>query len=376
MKRIVVLGATGYAGGLAIDALLRRGMRPVLAGTSEDKVAALAAELGDLPYQVADATDVSRVRALVEPGDVLVTTVGPFNRLGTAVAQAAAEQGAHYIDSTGEVDFSHAITQRHDHRAKATGAVMLSAFGNDYVPGFLAAGHAIRDGGASVRQLEIGYFIDGALNGGKGLSQGTRKTTAEGLMLPVLEWSNRRLVGRRAASRTRVFHAGGRRKSAVLASGTEVLYLPDDYPQLDSVAVYQGWFPEASRIMPALSLLLSTLARTKAGARVVGAILSRTAGPPGGPDAAERALTGARTVAIAKDGSGRVMSEVQVVGPNVYDLTAELMAWAAERLVNGEFASAGVVSPIQAFGFDELSRACGELGLSVEKSGWSADPAP
>ena len=209
----------------------------------------------------------------------------------------------------------------------------------------------------------LGYFVDGSLNGGKGLSQGTRKTMAGALLLPVLEWSNGELVERRAGSRTLAFPVDRKRKVAVLASGTEVFSLPEDYPELESVAVYHGWFPETSRITPALSLMLNTLARSTAGTRVAKAILSRAVGAPGGPDAAERALTGARTVAIAKDVGGHVVSAVQVAGPNVYDLTAELMAWAAESLANGEFAHVGVVSPIRAFGFAELARACDDIGL-------------
>lgn len=95
--------------------------------------------------------------------------------------------------------------------------------------------------------------------------------------------------------------------------------------------------------------------RTSQGRRSVAeAILSRTVGPPGGPDVAERSLTGVRTVAIAKNLSGRALSEVQVAGPNVYDLTAKLMAWGAEMLANDKFIDTGVVSPIRAFGFDEL----------------------
>lgn len=363
MKQIVLLGATGYAGGLVLSALLNRGLRPVLAGSNPQKLAALAAAHGGLPFQVADATDLASVRSLVGPGDVLITTVGPFQQLGVTVTRAAAEQGAHYIDSTGEVDFSRLITSRHHQQAKAAGAVMLSAFGNDYVPGFLAAGHAIQEGGPEAQALEIGYFIDGSLNGGKGLSQGTRKTAAEGLLEPVLERSHGRLVRRRAGSRTQTFHAGGKRKAAVLASGTEVLYLTNDFPQVQSVSVYNGWFPSTSRIMPALSLALSALRRTEIGTRAVRSILSRTVGPAGGPDADERSLTGARTVAIAKDSAGQTLAEVQVTGPNVYDLTGELMAWAAEKLARGEFANSGVISPIEAFGFDELVQGCRELGL-------------
>ncbi|MFH7422596.1 hypothetical protein RA276_28700, partial [Pseudomonas syringae pv. tagetis] len=53
------------------------------------------------------------VRALVSEGDVLVTTVGPFERLGDVAADAAASQGAHYLDSTGEVGFVRRLQERY-----------------------------------------------------------------------------------------------------------------------------------------------------------------------------------------------------------------------------------------------------------------------
>ena len=57
---------------------------------------------GPLEYQVADATDAASVRALVEQGNVLATTVGPFARWGAAAVEAAVATGAHYVDSAGE----------------------------------------------------------------------------------------------------------------------------------------------------------------------------------------------------------------------------------------------------------------------------------
>ena len=39
------------------------------------------------------------------PGDVLVSTVGPFQRYGEAALSAAIDTGAHYVDSTGEAPF-------------------------------------------------------------------------------------------------------------------------------------------------------------------------------------------------------------------------------------------------------------------------------
>ncbi|MGH3991285.1 MAG: NAD(P)H-binding protein, partial [Pseudonocardiaceae bacterium] len=65
--RIVVFGATGYTGRLTAEALVERGRRPVLAGRSAGKLAALAADLGgSLEVAVADVSRPKSVRALVE----------------------------------------------------------------------------------------------------------------------------------------------------------------------------------------------------------------------------------------------------------------------------------------------------------------------
>src|SRR4051812_7149917 len=100
--RIVVFGATGYSGRLVSEALVGRGAKPVLAGRSRDRLAERGDELGGLGVAVADVPDPASVRALVEEGDVLVTTVGPFLRWGEVAAQAAIARSAHSLDSTGE----------------------------------------------------------------------------------------------------------------------------------------------------------------------------------------------------------------------------------------------------------------------------------
>ena len=364
MAKIVVLGATGYAGKLAAEALVKRGIRPVLAARTESKLKPLAAELGDLPYQLADASSVDSVKALVDAGDVLVTTVGPFNRLGVTVAQAAAEQGAHYVDSTGEVGFVRNLRDRLDRQAKANGAVMLPAFGNDYVPGILAAGFAMRDGREQVRSLEVGYFISGEPSGTTDMSQGTRKTMMEGLTLPSLVWSDGHIVERRTGSTTRTFTIHHKPRPSILASGTEVLFLPGDFPQLDNVTVYNGWAPDAARFMPVVSAVVNGVAATGLGRMLLAKATERMEGPEGGPDAAARARTGLQTVAIARDAAGQVLADALVEGPNGYTITAELMAWAAIELANGNFEGTGVIGPIEAFGFDKLAAASAEMGMT------------
>jgi short subunit dehydrogenase-like uncharacterized protein len=80
MARIVLFGATGYTGRLVAEAMVERGVRPVLAARGRERLEAMAGELGGLETAVADVAAPASVRALVERGDVLLTTVGPFSR--------------------------------------------------------------------------------------------------------------------------------------------------------------------------------------------------------------------------------------------------------------------------------------------------------
>ena len=89
MSRIVLFGATGYTGGLAARSLAAQGARPVLAGRRQEALEELAGELGGLEIASADAGRPESVRALLAPGDVLVTTVGPMARWGRPALDAA-----------------------------------------------------------------------------------------------------------------------------------------------------------------------------------------------------------------------------------------------------------------------------------------------
>jgi short subunit dehydrogenase-like uncharacterized protein len=360
---IVVLGATGYTGRLAVEALLRRGVRPVLAGRRPDELTRVADELGGpepLATRVVDVTDTAALRALVDPGDVLLTTVGPFERFGYGVAEAAALAGAHYVDSTGEVGFVREIHRRLDGIAREHGATMLPAFGYDYVPGILAGALALADAPEATR-AEIGYFATGPL--WKGLSQGTRSTMADGLTLPSTVWRDGRLTDVRTAGAIAPFPVRGRRRHAFLVSGTEVLALPRLHPTLREVEVYNGWFPALSRAITLTSAVANRLSRRPAGARLVERIAGLAVGPAGGPDAAERARTRTHAVARATDGTGRLLAEAHVEGPSIYSLTGELLAMAAELLATGHGREAGVVTPVDAFGLDLLRSSCAEAGL-------------
>src|SRR4051812_40255885 len=102
-RRIVLFGATGYTGRLTAESLLRAGARPVLAGRNRGRLQELAEKLSGSgqPVEVAvgDVTEPTSVAALLAPGDVLISTVGPFLELGEPAVQAALQAKASYLDS-------------------------------------------------------------------------------------------------------------------------------------------------------------------------------------------------------------------------------------------------------------------------------------
>lgn len=360
--KIVVFGASGYTGRLVTGALLARGLRPLLAGRSRPALQALADPHG-LPYQRADVTEPASVRALVEPGDILVSTVGPFSRFGHAAAAAAADAGAHYLDSTGEVDFVRRVQQEFSARAAAGGATMVPAFGYDYVPGALAGAMAADRAGTPGGHLRIGYFATGSLR--RGISGGTRATLADGLTLPTSIYSSGGLQGLRMGSRTYEFKVEDRPRRAFLATGTEVLFLPETYPGLSSVEVYNGWFPRLSRAAGLLTRAAAGLSRIPAGRNLLARAAALGAAPGSGPDEQQRSRSGSYAVANLSDSRGYTVVEVRVQGPNVYTLTGELLAEAAAALQQGRAAAPGVQGPVGAFGLDGLAAVCAGAGLRV-----------
>src|SRR3954453_2046782 len=172
--RIVVFGATGYTGELIASRLSAAGVRPVLAGRSEEKLAALAARLGGLEYVRADAMRQNSVFGLVGPDDVLVSTVGPFVKWGLPAVRAAVAAGCTYIDTTGEGDFIRRVFEDFDAPARRSGATLLTALGYDFAPGALAGGLAVVEAGEDAVRVDVGYYSLG--EGVTSLSAGTRES--------------------------------------------------------------------------------------------------------------------------------------------------------------------------------------------------------
>jgi hypothetical protein len=164
----LIYGANGYTGELIAREAVRRGLRPILSGRSEEKIAPLAEELR------LEARPFSLDKPRLDGIDAVLHCAGPFVRTSAPMVRACLEAGAHYLDITGEIAVFEAVMAMNDSAVRA-GVTLLPGVGFDVVPtDCLAAMLAARLPGAT--ELELAFYAPGAE-----LSRGTMKTMIESI---------------------------------------------------------------------------------------------------------------------------------------------------------------------------------------------------
>jgi short subunit dehydrogenase-like uncharacterized protein len=362
-SRIVVFGATGYTGRLVSERLAAQGAEPVLAGRDETRLGELAERLGGLETVRADALRRNSVFEAVQPGDVLVTTVGPFAKWGDAAVRAAiAASGSTYIDSTGEPVFIRRVFEELGGPAERAGVTLMPAMGFDYVPGALAGALALREAGAKAVRVDVGYFSLGM--GADGASAGTRESLVGATLNDNHAFREGAVRTVRPAERVRSFPVKGSERTAISVGGAEHYTLPPVHPTLHEVNVYLGWFGPLAKPLQA-STLAGTVALKVPGLRgVLQAAGERLVSLAGAPEAGTTPGTLSWIPAIAYDAQGEPLAEVHPTGTDAYDFTASFLAWAARRAAGGNRPRAvGAVGPVEAFGLDALEEGCAAAGL-------------
>jgi len=380
--RIVLYGATGYTGELTARAMVASGARPVLAGRDQSRLRALAARIpsagdgAELETAVATAEEPGSLRDLIGAGDVLVSTAGPFMRVGRPVVSAAVDAGAVYLDSTGEPPFIRQVFEEFGPQAERTGAVLLTAFGYDYVPGNLAGALALQAAGPAAARIRVGYFVRGDMR--RGTSAGTRASAAGVLLEPGYAFRGGRIVSERTAAHVISFEIDGKEREAFSVGSSEHFALPrlrlaDGIPgqaPLTDVDVCLGWFGRASRLVHYGSVLAAPMRSLPVVRRALDVSARRIQRTRTAPVVTEAIRSD--VVAVASDPSGRELARVHLTGGDPYSFTAAILAWAAVRAAADGVRAAGALGPVEAFGADVLERACADAGFPRGRGGAEA----
>jgi short subunit dehydrogenase-like uncharacterized protein len=330
---IVVLGATGYTGQLVAAELRRLGHRFVIAGRSDEKVAQLAAEIGELASPcVVDVRDPASLAAAITPGSAVINCAGPFTDLGETVVTACIEAGAHYLDTTGEQGFIRLVQTRHSEAALAAGVSVVPAMAFEYALGDCAVAVASAGMAVPLRSVDIFYAWRGAVT-----SRGTRRTAVRmaGRRGVVLDQGEIRRTAMASARRT-VSLSSGDLAHAVLFPSGEVVTVPT---HIESGTI-RGWMVLGSRaarlarvVAPVLPIV-ATVFRP-----LLEAIVTRRPDP----EPEDRAATWF-TIRAELHGRTGVRRAVELRGRDPYALTAIIAVAGALRVLESD-APRGVVAP-------------------------------
>jgi short subunit dehydrogenase-like uncharacterized protein len=378
-NRIVLYGATGYTGALTAQALAAGGVSLVLAGRDQGRLSALAARLAEAcdgtepETAVVNAERPGPLRDLLGPGDVLVSTAGPFLQVGRPIVAAAVDAGAVYLDSAGEPPFIRQVFEDFGPLAERTGSVLLTAFGYDFVPGNLAGALALDAAGPRAARVRIGYFVRGDLR--RSASAGTRASMLGVLLEPGYAFRGGRIVSERTSAHVASFTIDGKAREAVSLGAAEHFALPrlrptagaDGGQGVTDVDVYLGWFGRASRAVSYASVLNAPMGRLPGARRALAAAArwvqrGRVAPSNSSPIRSD-------VVAIAADASGEELAVIGLTGADPYSFTGRILGWAAGKAATAGIRSAngtplaGALGPVEAFGIGPLEAACAEAGF-------------
>jgi short subunit dehydrogenase-like uncharacterized protein len=378
---ITLFGATGYTGRLVARALARverpdqAGPLPLrLAGRSPEKLAQLAGSLPGSPaWLVADATRPGTLPPLFQDSRILVNCAGPFTRLGEPLVAQAALNGVHYLDTTNELGYVYRM-QSYDALARKNGAAIVPACGFEVAladcavallaskvqpPADIASANddivSQPTGRAPLLdEVDIVYDIRG-----RGSSIGSRRSAVQALATSWLGYRDgywRRAIPGREGRRVQL-PAGPRR--AVSFPSSEIVTVPQHTPARH-VRTWLAASWHAPFWAPLLVPTFAWLARGLVG-WMVEALICRVFLPP------ETGMRSDAPFAILVEARwGDTSQALTISGKGVYDLTAEIIAYAAAQLARPAYDRAGVLAPAAALDPQALlDHAAAQWGISL-----------
>jgi len=336
MRRIVVVGGTGFFGGAAAARLRALGARPVV-----------ASRRAGVDLRV-DVESRASMKAALKPYDVVLDAAGPFQARTTALIEAAIETGFDVVDLSDSPRYAERVADLRL-RIDAAGVRVLTSCSSVSAVGAAA----LRLSGVE-KPVRLHVVLRPATR--DTAHAATARALLESVGRPIRVRRNGRLTvvtGWRESRRLR-WPVTGRRVRAFLSESADALLLPPAWPSLQSVEFH------VDSHVPGMNLLLSLAARSPLARRAlalllpVGLAACRLIGPRGGGILYEvEGEDGARVTVILHAFS---KSYLVAIAPAVL---------ATRAIAEGRFSPAGVVPPERQVEAGDLAAYLASLGIDL-----------
>ena len=368
-RKVLIYGASGYTGKIIAQSLAQRDILFYMSGRNEERLCK-AIEIveqrhgASIDAKIAvSSNSAGELRPWFEQVDVVINVSGPFMQLGWPIVETALACGCHYLDTTGEQDWTRAIAEKYGQAFADKGLLLAPATSYMWTAGDLAAEIVLEN--PEIDSLDICYQIDHGLPSEASTKSFLRMVCNEQLYLELneykqWEWDTLQnvTVPYRAAT-LRAFPWGG---------ACEPIWYKDDprvrnckvvtafgEHMVDGVAAAIEKFREEAYHLPQ--------EQREAWTNAMGDAMD-SGEPP------KDTLDVQRSVIVAS-GQGRRETNQYVFNVSApYTWTGEISAESTRLLLEGKLLKPGFQSPATAFNHRELIETFHELGFT------SAPPAP
>ncbi|QQD19000.1 saccharopine dehydrogenase NADP-binding domain-containing protein [Spongiibacter nanhainus] len=352
--KIVVYGGSGYTGKLVAECLAERNMPFYFSGRNQAKLESslkIVEERLGRPCNEATIVQAANTREelvpLFEKVEVVINVAGPFMQLAWPVIEACLETNCHYLDTTGEQDFTIVARDKYGKAFAEKNLLLSPANSYMWVAGALAAEVVLETEG--VDTLDITYQINNALP-----SQASTRSFLRMVNNPqyyikdneMVEWQGDRHYT------ICVPHLSQPQLALPWSGGCEPVWYEHD----DRVRNLKVLTAFGDEIIEAVVGLVHRFNEESQGmTQEQKEELTNNYGDEMTPAEPPKDSRDIHRTVITCIGQGRQVTTVFPLSLNApYTFTGEICAESASRLLNGDLKAAGFQSATGAFGHREL----------------------
>eukprot|EP01023_Acetabularia_acetabulum_P038410 TRINITY_DN367_c0_g2_i1.p1 TRINITY_DN367_c0_g2~~TRINITY_DN367_c0_g2_i1.p1 ORF type:complete len:464 (-),score=59.57 TRINITY_DN367_c0_g2_i1:32-1282(-) len=166
---VVVWGATGFTGKLVCRHIAENYQGSIswaMAGRDEKKLEIVRESMTEfnldcqkVPIITAQLDDQASLDSMISKTKVLISTVGPFIRLGEPIVESCVRNQTHYCDTAGETPWVRRMIQKYHEQAQKTNTKIVNCCGFNCVPFdlgvYMVARHAHKTFGRQLKQAQV-----------------------------------------------------------------------------------------------------------------------------------------------------------------------------------------------------------------------------
>ncbi|MCU0438134.1 MAG: saccharopine dehydrogenase NADP-binding domain-containing protein [Raineya sp.] len=329
-NKVLLYGATGYTAQLVIEEMLKKGIKPILAGRS--KTVESIGQKYSLQTRIFDLEDTNNIQKYIADTMLVVNLAGPFQYTSEKLIQACLYTRTHYIDIAGEVkDFEKVYA--FDKKAQESEIMLMPGAGFGVVPTDVAA-YLSKQNLPDAHELTIAFATQG------GVSQGTLKTVLKDMNEEGVKRVEGQLISCKPAENIFDFTLKGKKHKCVSNPWRADIFSAYYTTQIPNIKTYSA-FPAPLVLMMRNKWLFGKFTKSK----LLQTLITKA---PKGPT--EKELNGGKTwvYAEAKNQENKKVI-VNIEGPEAYMFTAQTVTQITKYILSNDFQK-GFQTPAKVYG--------------------------